>query len=115
MSLDSRRRIPRGQTAIMPVTCSFRLLRAVGWGQAVVAISGYRGKLRARTSRRWFARPTSKELEISVLIDTGRLDLGPRGGPASVAHGRDRSTHLWLLGDPENVLARLEYWQLNPM
>jgi hypothetical protein len=51
---------------------------------------------------------------MSVLIDNGRLDLGPRGGPASVAHGRDRSTHLWLLGDPENVLARLEYWQLNP-
>ena len=73
--------ILRGQTAIMPVTCSFRLLRAVGWGQAVVAISANRGKLRARSSRRWFARPTSKELEMSVLIDNGRLDLGPRGGP----------------------------------
>jgi hypothetical protein len=44
---------------------------------------------------------------MSVLIDTGRLDLGSRGGPAGVAHGRDRNPHPWLLGDPENVLARL--------
>ena len=97
----------------MPVTCSFRLLRAVGWGQAVVAISGNRGKLRARSSRRWFARPTSKELEMSVLIDTGRLDLGSARRPCK-RRSRARPEHTPMAARrPGNVLARLEYWQLN--
>jgi hypothetical protein len=64
-------------------------------GQAVVAISGNRGKLRARSSRRWFARPTSKELEMSVLIDTGRLDLGSarRALQASLTGATGAHTH----------------------